>query len=150
MNLKKGLFKKTLANPIRPWNLVSGLIKHVILGTMGAFLLARGFTEGTVEEVSGLLMVFLAGWMSWRDRRKEAADESTRSLQWLGLLRLAVSTTGGVVLALQLVPAEWVNATVAGILATVASLASAKAPEKTPVVEERIYKADIIYDDMDR
>lgn len=149
MNLKKGLFRQTMANPIRPWNLLTGVFKHAVLGTIGTLLLARGFTEGVVEEVTGLLMVFLSGWISWRDQRKEAADEPTRKLQMLGLLRLAVSCAGGVVLALQLLPAEWTNAVIAGMLATIASLASAKAPEKTPVIEERVWKAEIIYDDMD-
>ena len=145
----KNFLKKTAENPIRPFNFFFALFKHVILSSVGAWLVVKGFTTEALWQVAvGGLMNFLAYFISWRDIRKVAADESTRTLQLFGLLRTAISTLGGVLLAFPAIDANYVNAAVAGALSFIASLASAKAPEKTLEVEEKVWKAEVI-DDMD-
>jgi hypothetical protein len=150
MSLKNNLLKKTAANPVRPFNLLSAVIKHVVLGGLGAWLIGNGWTtESLWQGALGSVMSFMAYYASWNDLRKVAADESTKLLRRLGLVRHAISSLGGLLLAFPVIPADLVNASVAAALAFVATLASAKAPEKTPEVEEKVYKAEVLYDDMD-
>ena len=41
-------FSNLLKNPARPWNLMAGIFKHVVLGGLGAWLIAKGLTTGAL------------------------------------------------------------------------------------------------------